>query len=178
MPQPDPRVRAAALAGGGAVLAIAAAIGAAAALAPGTRMAVYPDMSWQAQTLRALAAFGFILMLGVPFALVAAWRVAVHARAGGRGVTAWRGLAEAALVGVAVASPLLILALRNFPDRPAATVIYVAGYAALAAGVGVGFGCLVRLAAIAALRRTTVPPSGGPVAADSRSPARGRAAGP
>jgi len=108
-------------------------------------------------------------VVAMPFAMVAAWRTWVHARLRRQGQgSGWKGVLEGGALGLALA--LLVLA-PGIVLSPLQALPYVVAYGGLATAIGLVIAFVLRLVALAVLRRIGGLPSGNPdpTAATSRS---------
>ena len=94
--------------------------------------------------------FGTVAMVLAPFALVAGWRTRVHAqrwlRGQGRG---WQGVAEAGVLGAAVAIAYL---LQGILTKPLEAPPYVIVYGGAALVLGLLAGLILRVTGVATLK--------------------------
>lgn len=99
----------------------------------------------------AIVGAAFVMMVASPFAMLAAWRTWVHARAWRRGTaSAWRGVAEAGASGFLV--PLLYLA-PGIVTRPTEAPAYIAFYGGAGLIIGLTMGLILSITARVVLRR-------------------------
>jgi hypothetical protein len=133
------------------LLAIFAAVTGPFVMDSGTSVTVHPERSFFAVTREFLSALAHMMILFVPFSLIAGWRTWVHARRyRDRRGTGWQGVLEAGLVGFLAA---LLVLWRGIATRPMEALPYIIVYGGGAAFLGLALGLLLRTTARMVLKR-------------------------
>jgi hypothetical protein len=114
---------------------------------------VHADESFAANAARAAEGFAMFEIVLLPFAVAAGWRSWVHARRYRQGLASgWLGIVEAGLAGFLPAALLLLRA--TLPWRAPASLMagYVLFYAGGSMILGLAFGVVLCVSALAVLR--------------------------